>query len=71
MINFLILYSKTEGLQSIKVYPDLQSAIDKQFEYERHWAAHRPNDGLVAVALQSESLKNLEKTHGRFFWIKN
>jgi len=65
MINFLVKYSKSEGLKELLVHPTLEEAVSEQFYYERN----NYDDDLVVVALQADSLETLMKTHSRFFWV--
>ena len=64
MTSFVVTYSKSKGLRSVVVAPDSVSAVEQQMEWER--TPGRSED-IIVIALDSDSLANLVKTHGRFF----
>jgi hypothetical protein len=66
MRNFLVIYNRRTGVNSVREFPPGQGrqAIRARFEEERR---HRDEPDIEVVVLGSKSRDELMKTHSRYF----
>lgn len=66
MKNFLVVYNRRTGENTVQEFPDGRGreAIRKRFEVERK---HRGDSDIEVVVLVSSSRDELKKTHSRYF----